>query len=114
MIKATELVDRNSCLNKAGPDEPIFVLRAKDPCAAFVIRIWCYVARFFHEADKVAEARRIAVHMVRWRHKLVDSGGAYTSTRMEVMAAEALRSEFDPHGILKETGKWANPWRMPS
>lgn len=38
--KAEVLADPNSCLNKAGDDEPIFVLRANDPLAPEAIEKW--------------------------------------------------------------------------
>jgi hypothetical protein len=41
MIKANELTKAESCLNKAGADEWVFVLRAKDSCAPEAIRAWC-------------------------------------------------------------------------
>ena len=42
MSKTEELVNPNSCFNKAAADEPIFVLRGKDERAAVVIRFWCH------------------------------------------------------------------------
>lgn len=39
-IKSVEVVDPNSCLNKAAQDEPIFVLRANDPCAPLIVATW--------------------------------------------------------------------------
>jgi hypothetical protein len=40
MLKREELELPTSCLNKAADDEPIFVLRAKDPCAPAAILAW--------------------------------------------------------------------------
>jgi hypothetical protein len=40
MLKSKELSDPNSCLNKAKPDERLFVLLARDPAAPEVIRYW--------------------------------------------------------------------------
>lgn len=40
MMKKDEITNPNSCLNKAAPDEMIFVLRARDECAADTIRYW--------------------------------------------------------------------------
>ena len=39
MIKRIELSSTRSCLNKADADEPIFVLRAKDPMARIKLRM---------------------------------------------------------------------------
>lgn len=40
MIKYDELIDPNSCLNKAQANEPLFVLLGRDPAAADTIRFW--------------------------------------------------------------------------
>lgn len=40
MLKAKELSDPNSCLNKAKPEERLFVLLARDPAAPEAIRHW--------------------------------------------------------------------------
>lgn len=40
VIKRDELSNAGSCLNKAHPDEMIFVLRSKDRAAPAAIRAW--------------------------------------------------------------------------
>jgi hypothetical protein len=40
MIKANEISNPQSCLNKARPDERLFVLLARDPAAPAAIRAW--------------------------------------------------------------------------
>ena len=40
MRKFDEITRQNSCLNKAEPDEPLFVLLGRDPAAPSVIRAW--------------------------------------------------------------------------
>lgn len=67
MLKRQEMSDPNSCLNKARDDEPIFVLRAKDPIAAAVVRLWAAMAEFVHEREKIGEARQFANAMDQWR-----------------------------------------------
>lgn len=68
MIKNQELAMPTSCLNKAQDDEPVFVLRAKDPLAADIVRIWAMMAhRSPHEIWKVKEARELANQMDLWR-----------------------------------------------
>lgn len=56
------------CYEKADPDEPIFVLRAKDPRASELVREW---ADFAHsdgvDPNKVAEAEACADAMDEWR-----------------------------------------------
>lgn len=67
MLKRDELRTPTSCLSKAAPDEPIFVLRAKDPLAAQVVRLWADMADGIHEKDKTNEARQLAGAMDYWR-----------------------------------------------
>ncbi len=59
MLKADELTNPLSCINKAAPDEPVFVLRGKDPCAAYAVRMWANIAAHGsqHEPEKIAAAR---------------------------------------------------------
>lgn len=40
MIKAQEIDNLESCLNKAAVDEPLFVLRGKDVTAGETVRDW--------------------------------------------------------------------------
>lgn len=69
--KAEELSNPNSCLSKAADDEPIFVLRAKDPLAADLVREWAMLAARHgeHEDAKCVEALAHARHMEQWRHE---------------------------------------------
>lgn len=67
MLKQAELATPTSCLNKAAPDEPVFVLRAKDPFAAQAVRLWAAMAEGTHEPDKVHEALKLAETMEEWR-----------------------------------------------
>lgn len=65
--KAKALRNPASCLNKAAPDEPVFVLRARDPLAAQAVRLWAAMAAGVHEPEKCASALDIAVEMDAWR-----------------------------------------------
>jgi hypothetical protein len=58
-----------SCLTKAVDDEPVFVLRAKDPCAPATIRCWANhaTAAGLHEPEKVARALEEANEFEAWR-----------------------------------------------
>jgi hypothetical protein len=67
MLKKDELLSTSSCLNKADPLEPIFVLRAKDRFAAQAVRLWAAMAVEGHEEDKLAEAHDLAARMDEWR-----------------------------------------------
>ena len=56
-----------SCYDKAAPDEPIFVLRAKDVLAPEVIQVWAHLAEERGvKKEKVAEARLVAIDMAQW------------------------------------------------
>lgn len=66
MLKRQELLLPQSCLNKAGDEEPVFVLRAKDPLAPQTIRHWASMSTSIHEQDKIAEARKLAHEMEDW------------------------------------------------
>lgn len=65
MKKALEITNSDSCLSKAGDDEPIFVLRAQDKFAPALVELWAILVEAANPnaADKVAEARRLAQAM---------------------------------------------------
>lgn len=76
MIKTDELANPESCLNKADSNEPLFVLRAHDPIASYIVNNWA--AHYFNrkgghsqmterERAKYREARAIAKAMDEWR-----------------------------------------------
>lgn len=69
MLKHLETTDPTSCLSKAGDDEPLFVLRAKDPLAPTVVRAWASTATLADlHAEKLDEALECADAMDEWRH----------------------------------------------
>lgn len=57
------------CYAKAAKDEPIFVLRANDPLAPRIVRMWAAMAESgdSHALDKTHEARKAAFEMEEWR-----------------------------------------------
>lgn len=67
MIKCNELANPSSCLNKAESNEPLFVLRAKDPLAPQTIRHWATMSMGVQPTEKVTEAFRAAEAMEQWR-----------------------------------------------
>lgn len=72
MLKHLELSRSDSCLNKAAADEPVFVLRAKDPMAAMTIRHWVTMSsNGVQEAAKLEEAMKAADGMDAWRSRNV-------------------------------------------
>jgi hypothetical protein len=62
------------CMNKLGPDEPYFILRAQDRLAPELVEAWAVEAQLNDcRGDKIAEARRIAAAMRRWpKRKMPD------------------------------------------
>lgn len=57
----------DSCYDKAGMDEPIFVLRAQDRLAAGTVRFWADKAEQNGcNPVKVLEARQLAERMDQW------------------------------------------------
>lgn len=59
---------RFDCYAAAGPDEPMFILLARDPMAPMLVRLWAAQRYQEHEDPaKVAEARECAEAMEVWR-----------------------------------------------
>lgn len=71
MLKKDELRVANSCLNRARPDEPVFVLRAHDDLAPAAIRHWAAMAEGTHEPEKIGEALALADEMEDWQKQNV-------------------------------------------
>lgn len=67
MNKLEVITNPESCLNKAADDEPLFVLRGKDPLYAAVVRYWANIADGVHEPEKIIAAYREAQMAERWR-----------------------------------------------
>ena len=55
------------CYAKAEPDEPMFVLLARDPLAPILVRLWADLTVGRSQPEKTAEARHCAEHMELWR-----------------------------------------------
>lgn len=60
----------DTCLQKAGEAEPIFVLRAQDQLAPLVVRHWARIAeKAGTPRAKVAEAHKLADAMLEWQEQ---------------------------------------------
>lgn len=59
------------CWPKLADDEPFFILRAKDPVAPILIRLWIALRELSSEKryDKLDEAENCASSMETWRRK---------------------------------------------
>ncbi len=59
-----------NCYADAEPDEPIFVLLARDVRAPHVVEAWCALAEMKGtDPKKIKEARQCAEQMREWRLK---------------------------------------------
>lgn len=69
--KLQAVEDPGSCLNKADADEPVFILRAKDPVAPMVVRLWASLSQQLqaHEKHKASGAYLVATEMEAWAEK---------------------------------------------
>ena len=69
--KQENLDNPDSCLNKADADEPVFILRAKDPIAPVVVDFWAMLAEHVeaHELSKQADAHIVSIQMQTWRRE---------------------------------------------
>lgn len=67
MLKMLELAAPHSCLNRADPEEPLFVLRANDPLFAATIRHWAAMSHGMRNTEKINEALETAALGHKWR-----------------------------------------------
>lgn len=57
------------CYANAEPDEPMFVLLARDPLAPLLVEMWAMMRDITHGDEKVAEAKVCAAKMRDWCRK---------------------------------------------
>lgn len=71
--RITEILKDNTtdsaCIVKAAADEPIFVLRGKDPAAFHAVKSWKYHGAPWHEPAKIRDAEQCAVEMAEFCRK---------------------------------------------
>jgi hypothetical protein len=72
MLKAQELSDPESCLNKAKSDEPVFTLRAHDITFSEMLAHWVYLRTVKYRKNlpgdmQIWEARMLAVEGEKYR-----------------------------------------------
>jgi hypothetical protein len=74
MIKRDEIDDQNSCLNRAGDGERIFILLARDAAAPAAIRAWVAerirLGKNSLDDAQIVEALQCAMYMDRERVEL--------------------------------------------
>lgn len=76
MIKEQEILNPNSCLNRAANGEPLFVLRANDETASDLVTVWAikymnskggWAKMDARQQQKFSEALNCAHTMKEWR-----------------------------------------------
>lgn len=99
MKKHDEFENPGSCLNKAQDDEPIFVLRANDPLAPMVVRLWADAAHVMGISKvKVHEAQMLSLQMEEW----------FTSKKNS--ALEGLRKRNSEKEVFQKTNEICFGW----
>lgn len=70
-IKAKEMTDPNSCLNRSDPEEPLFILRGQDIRAPGIVRVWAveFATRHGFDHPKYVEAIKVADAMEAWPNR---------------------------------------------
>lgn len=65
------------CYANAAPDEPLFILLARDPLAPILVDLWADLrAHLAGNPSKVAEARSCAQDMREWKTQATQPGAA--------------------------------------
>lgn len=61
--------DTDTCLKKAAPDEPLFVLRAQDASAPYIVMEWIKDNFENVPEEKLREAFELALKMKKWPNR---------------------------------------------
>jgi hypothetical protein len=57
------------CYVNAAPDEPMFILLGRDPCAPMLVALWATIRQQMGEDQgKINEARQCMTAMAEWAH----------------------------------------------
>jgi hypothetical protein len=100
MVEASKMATKNNpgeydCYGKAQPDEPMFILLARDIDAPEVVRFWIQLKnrRGGNNIKKLIEAGAVAAAMSRWGQGLDRAPGFYADrvTLGEILQAEMNR-----------------------
>lgn len=76
MTRVENMEDPDSCLMRAENDEPLFILRSKDPTSPILVIAWILLRVFLFQKNslqdmQVRESFDLAEEMQRWRDKNV-------------------------------------------
>lgn len=69
--KYTSTKHDSICLQRAADDEPIFVLRAKDPTSPELVEEWCARNNDLQPIEKIGGAMILADKMREWRQETI-------------------------------------------
>lgn len=85
------------CYANAAPDEPMFVLLGRDPCAPALVQLWAEMRRIMGEdASKVEEAEACAQTMREWLAKIGKTPSPIVvGLRSQAEAEEARAANLD-------------------
>lgn len=67
--KCTSTKHNSVCLSRAADDEPIFVLRAKDPTAPEIVAAWVERNTGVQPKEKLDGAIDLSVEMIAWKNR---------------------------------------------
>jgi hypothetical protein len=102
------------CYSNAEPDEPMFVLLARDPAAPLMVLLWSRIRekyqdkskKFLNDNSKIQEARDCADEMRKWMadnrpDKNYDVMETAFADVISEIAADSIKESFNQgHGIL--------------
>ena len=102
------IYNKDGCFYRALDDEPVFVLLARDPCAAEAVRWWVTLRQALigkgekplEDHEKLADALRTAQAMVEWRSDATDPSHFPNEPRWKV--------EHVPQRELVDALEWAD------
>jgi hypothetical protein len=90
--------DEFDCYANAEPDEPMFVLLARDPTAPSLLRWWVRMRKGFgkHSAEQDAQALAIADAMEAWREENRVDAAAETPSNL-ISDGQAKQEDYAEH-----------------
>lgn len=94
------------CYANAEPDEPMFVLLARDPLAPILVEIWAKLREYFpSDSQKTHEARNCANAMRDWREENRELISAAKLREVQALARAANSAAEHAGRIFEEVLK---------
>lgn len=112
MLKKDEMLNPASCLNRANPDEMLFVLLARDAAAPATIRFWINervrLRKNQHDDTQITEAIECAIRMEMYRGAIK---AAFIG--LEIPAEPLTRGDLQqPEAVPTLSTRWRDVWDM--